>query len=443
MSFTAPLPPADPRTEHASTRASGVLRSAVDLFVRAPTHERAEIRAFADLVAGLLPDAPVEDRAHVALRLAHRADTPPVIARMLAVDEIAVARTVVLRSPVLTSADLVEVMRHGRAHVELVAERLDLAPDVVLALGRSVEAENALRPLRHAAGDTAPSLETLRIETMIETAAAIRPVGDADSEAEVALHRALEELAAELEAEDADGFAGRSSSIGDAESEAALQGALDRLAAELDAEARAHEAEAAAARALREAAPDVAGDVDVFLSHDPAGRWRFIQEHSSAVAVTPPPRRRRSDDPAMIGARLFSALVAGERDRLAEELGRAARLERPVVDRILTDRHGEALAVALAALGVDERTATSILLLHTGERATLAHMQDLAAMAGRIGWRTAENIVETWRGGRGLGRTERSAVLDPADRRGLSRPEASLGERTSGADTERRRSNDR
>ena len=441
MTSSAPRLPADSRTEPATTRASGVLRSAVDLFVRSPTHERAEIRAFADLVAGLLPDAAIEDRTHVALRLAHRADTPPVIARLLAVDEIMVARPVVLRSPVLTSADLVEVMRHGRAHVELVAERLDLAPDVVLALGRSVDAEAALEPMRHAAGDAAPSIETLRIETMIETAAAVRPVGDADSEAEVALHRALEELAAELEAEETELFEGRSTSIGDAEAEAALQGALDRLAAELDAEARAHEAEEAAARALREAAPEVAGDVDLFLSHDPAGRWRFIQEHSSAVAVTPPPRRRRGDDPAVIGARLFSALVAGEADRLAEELGRAARLDRPVVDRILTDRHGEALAVALAALGVDERTATSILLLHTGERATLAHMQDLAAMAGRIGWRTAENIVESWRGGRGLGRSERSTVLDPAERRGLTRQEASLGDRASEAD--RRRSGER
>jgi hypothetical protein len=146
----------------------------------------------------------------------------------------------------------------------------------------------------------------------------------------------------------------------------------------------------------------------------------------------------------VIGARLFGALVAGEGDRFAEEVGRAARLERPVVDRILTDRHGEALAVTLAALGVEERTATSILLLHSGERTTLSHMQDLAAMAGRIGWRTAENIVETWRGGRGLGRAETARVLDPADRRGIARQEAGgAGRSMAESDVDRRRGNER
>ena len=443
MSFPSSDLPPESRTETTSPRASGVLRSAVDLFVLAPSHERAEIRAFADLVAGLLPDATPADRAHVARQLAHRADTPPVIARLLSVDEIAVARPVVLRSPVLTSSDLVEVMRRGPAHVDLVAERLDLTPEVVLALGRSVAAEAMVRPARREDATAVPSIETMRIEAVVSKAAAERRIGDADAEAEVALQFALDELAAELEAED-EAKTARSRSIGDEEAEATLQGALDRLAAELDAEARAHEAEDAAARALRDAGPDVPSDVDVFLSRDSAGRWRFIQEHASTVAVAPPPRRRRSDDPVVIGARLFSALVAGESERLAEELGRAARLDRPVVDRILTDRHGEALAVTLAALGVDERTATSILLLHSGERTSLAHMQDLAAMAGRIGWRTAENIVETWRGGRGLGRTDTARVLDPADRRGLGRQEASGADRaTASGETERRRGNER
>ncbi len=444
-----------------------MLRSAVDLFVLAASHERAEIRAFADLLAGLLPDATTADREHVARQLAHRADTPPAIARLLAVDEIAVARPLVLRSPVLTSADLVEVMRCGPAHIDLVAERLDLAPDVVAALGRSVDTETATRPSRGhtetatrpsrgdtetatrpsrgGAGHAAPSIEAMRIEAIVASAATGRPIGDADDEAEVALYRALDELAAELEAEHGEAPRSFTPTIGEAEADTALQGALDRLAAELEAEAQAREAEEAAARALRQAGPDVPGDVDEFLSHDSAGRWRFIQEHSSAAAMTPPPpRRRRSDDPAVIGGRLFGALVAGEGDRFAEEVARAARLERPVVDRILTDRHGEALAVTLAALGVDERTATSILLLHSGERTTLAHMQDLAAMAGRIGWRTAENIVETWRGGRGLGRTEATRVLDPAERHSAVRQDASgTGWSAADGESDRRRGNER
>lgn len=127
-------------------RSSEVLRSAVDLFVLAATHERAEIRAFADLLGGLLPDAGVADRVHVAQRLAHRADTPPQIARLLAMDAPQIAEPVVLRSPVLTSADLVEIMRRGPEHVGFVAERLDLSPDVVLALGRGGDLGTRIRP---------------------------------------------------------------------------------------------------------------------------------------------------------------------------------------------------------------------------------------------------------------------------------------------------------
>lgn len=389
MPSSSPSSPAPAPAGGPLSKTSGVLRSAVDLFVLAPTHERAEIRAFADLLAGLLPDAGRQDRAHVAQQLAHRADTPPTIARMLAADAPEIARAVVLRSPVLTSSDLVQIMRLGPEHVALVAERLDLAPDVVLALGRTMETEarpstsEARRPSPEAAmiAPVEPSLEEI-----VAAAVRERPIADQEAESEVALQRALDDLAAELEAE-----------------------------------ARAWDAEEAAARALREAGPAVGGDIDLFLSRDPAGRWRYIQEYGSSAAVgATPPRRRRSDDPATVGAKLFGALVAGDRELLAEELARAARLDRAVADRILTDRHGEALAVTLAALGVDERTATSILLLHTGERATLAHMEDLSAMAGRIGWRNAEQILSTWRGDRAGAKSETMRVLDPAERRGAT-----------------------
>lgn len=393
MPAISPSSPAPATAGGPLSKTSGVLRSAVDLFVLAPTHERAEIRAFADLLGGLLPDAGPEDRAHVARQLAHRADTPPAIARLLAADRPEIAREVVLRSPVLTSNDLVQIMRRGPEHVALVAERLDLTPDVVLALGRSLENE---RPTRAADDRRAPpeaatdAAEGLSIEAIVAEAVRDTPFVDQETESEVALQRALDDLAAELEAE-----------------------------------AQAWEAEEAAARALREAGPAVGGDIDMFLSRDPAGRWRYIQEYGSTAALgSAQPRRRRSDDPAVVGAKLFGALVAGDRDALAEDLGRAARLERAVVDRILTDRHGEALAVTLAALGVDERTATSILLLHTGERATLAHMEDLSAMAGRIGWRTAEQILSSWRGDRAASRTETMRVLDPAERRGTAAREA-------------------
>jgi len=417
MASDKSAPSADSRVGRPTARSSEVLRSAVDLFAGAPAHERVEIRAFADLMTGLLPDAAAEDRAHAAERLAARADTPPVVARLLAMDAPDIARPMVERSPVLTSSDLVQILRCGPAHVAMVADRLDLAVDVVIALGRSMDFAPAAASVLPAAGPAGPAVDDLRLDAVVETALRARPVGNADSEAEVALQRALDELAAELAAEVAPREAAGAATTAEAEAETALAAALDRLAAEFETEARAHDAEAAAVRALRAAGPEVPADVEVFLGRDSAGRWRFIQDYGTSAATTPPPRRRRSDDPAVIGTRLFGLVVGGDGDRLAAELARATGLDRAVVDRVLTDRGGEALAVTLAALGIDERTATSILLLHAGERAEYTHMQDLAAMAGRIGWRTAEHILASWRGDRGSGRGETARVLDGAERR--------------------------
>ena len=409
MTSSTPDYSAAPRTGAAVSTPSEVLRSAVDFFVQAPAHERTEIRAFADLLDGLLPDADAADRAHASERLARRADTPPAIARMLAMDAAEIARPLVLGSPVLTSSDLVHIMRRGPEHVALVAERLDLAPDVVLALGRSIDTEAQAVSRHTGESEVRPATAIAAmatIEAIVGEAVRVKPLVDADSESELALQRALDELAAELEAE-----------------------------------ARAHEDEAAAARTLRAHAPALADGIDAFLDRDPAGRWRYIQEHATSTALSAAlPRRRRSDDPAAIGARLFGVLVAGERERLCDDLAAAARLDRALAERILTDRHGDALAVTLAALGIDDRTATSILLLHGGERVTLGHMQDLSAMAGGIGWRTADRILSLWRGERASGRGEAMRVLDPAERRGASeRDIAAVDPRRDAGDTLRRR----
>ena len=111
-----------------------VLSDAVDLYLVAPSHDRGEIAAFAALVGGLLDVADAERRRQVAGLLARRPDTPPEIARRLALDEIEIAEPVILHSPVLTSSDLIVIMRRGPAHVRCVGRRLDLAPDVAAVL---------------------------------------------------------------------------------------------------------------------------------------------------------------------------------------------------------------------------------------------------------------------------------------------------------------------
>lgn len=411
MSPSAPEYPELHRAGAVKLRSAEVLRSAVDLFVQASTHERAEVRAFADLLGGLLPDAEPAERLHAAQLLAPRADTPPAIARLLAMDTDAIAAAVILNSPVLTSADLVAIMRRGPEHVRLVAERLDLAPDVALALAQSSEADAWMRRTN---GPTEPPPAlgdpALVVEQIVERAVLSKPIADADTMAEVALQRALAELAAELED--------------------------DGLAFEDD--------EADADRAPLLDASGAPNEIEAFLAADPAGRWRIIQDYTTAAMLAPTTsRRRRAVEPAVVGARLFAASVQGDRAHLGRELADAAAIDMEMATRILRDRDGEPLAVILASLGIDERTATSILLLHGGPHATLGHMQDLSAMAGRIGWRTADLIVERWRGDRSAARTEVQRVLDPADRRGSGRSEAAAsGERPAAETFGRRRSNE-
>ena len=127
----------DPRADDLTPARRGprdVLGDAIALYLRAPSHEKGEIRAFAALVGGLLDGASPIERRRVALALAPRADTPPEIARRLATDSIEIAEQMIERSPVLTSTDLVEIMRCGPAHVGCVGRRLDLAPDVAAVL---------------------------------------------------------------------------------------------------------------------------------------------------------------------------------------------------------------------------------------------------------------------------------------------------------------------
>ncbi|TBW41002.1 hypothetical protein EYW49_02270 [Siculibacillus lacustris] len=337
-----PIAPSSPPPT--STTSASVLRNAVDLFVRDPSHEKAEIRTFADLVGGLLDDVGLEDRCEVSNRLAGRADLLPALARRLAMDDPRVAAPMVVRSPVLTSADLVQIMRCGPGHVRLVAERLDLAPDVAASLTRPMPfdlAPSEARPRPHATEPVAAAIVVPAAEP--PTASPSRSATEARAEPRVT-------------------------------------------------------------------------SVATFLALDPATRWRAIQDGATAAALGAAPSRSRRKAVEAIGPRLFAALVIHDRLAFRDDLAAALRLDVDDVARILADPHGEALAVCLAALGIDERSATSILLLHTGEHATLGQMQDLSSLTARIGWRTAEHLLGQWRGVAAT-RGEAQRVLDPAERR--------------------------
>ncbi|MER2604442.1 MAG: hypothetical protein ABTQ29_01265, partial [Siculibacillus sp.] len=66
MSRSAPDTTPSSESSPARVRTRAVLRDAVELFVRSPVHERAEVAAFAALVEGLLPDVGFADRRRVS-----------------------------------------------------------------------------------------------------------------------------------------------------------------------------------------------------------------------------------------------------------------------------------------------------------------------------------------------------------------------------------------
>jgi hypothetical protein len=117
------------------SRDAALLRATTELFVQEPSHDRDEIRRYEELALHFLPRVTAEDRIHVAGRLAERSDAPQSVIRMLAKDAIEVAREVLARSPVLCALDLLSVIAAtGPDHHRLIAERPNLAADVVRAL---------------------------------------------------------------------------------------------------------------------------------------------------------------------------------------------------------------------------------------------------------------------------------------------------------------------
>ena len=94
-----------------------------------------ECTLMCDILERLSRDVEMSVRAKLAQRLAHRADVPPQLIRLLANDDVQVSYEVLAASPVLRDADLIEIIRHRTMQHHLaVAIRKDLSEDVSTAL---------------------------------------------------------------------------------------------------------------------------------------------------------------------------------------------------------------------------------------------------------------------------------------------------------------------
>lgn len=375
------MPPSDidrsANDEPSRTRRGGgdVLGDAVALYLRSSTHEKSEIRAFADLVEGLLDGANPVHRRNVALALAHRSDTPPEIARRLANDSIDIAEPMIVHSPVLTSSDLVEIMRRGREHVRCVGRRLDLAPDIAAVLVDSSTSTPAPTPTRAAT-------------------------------------RRRSDRPAAVPARDAEIDAGASDRLPPPLFKVPVRETPGSVATDLPNEAAATSGSAEGKR-MDHRLPDG----PTFLGLDSAGRWRALQDAALDAATGSLPRSR-PHDVGLLGDRLLTAAVAHDRPFMIATIVETLGLAPSLVETVLDEASGEVLAIVLLACGVGSTRATSILLHHFGETVTLGALQDLAALLERTPRRTAERLIRSWRAQEDAAR--RGGILrqtDPAERR--------------------------
>ncbi|PZU88681.1 MAG: hypothetical protein DI527_17000 [Chelatococcus sp.] len=121
-----------------------ILSRLADLFLATATHMDEDQVSVFDVVIGRLARA-IELRARIELaeRLAPVPNAPGGVVRQLALDEIAVARPVLIKSPRLTDQDLLAISAaKGRDHMLAITERPDLGEPVtdflVLRGGRVV-----------------------------------------------------------------------------------------------------------------------------------------------------------------------------------------------------------------------------------------------------------------------------------------------------------------
>lgn len=180
--------------------------------------------------------------------------------------------------------------------------------------------------------------------------------------------------------------------------------------------------------------------VDDFFALDTDARWTALKTFAAETALKRPLRRGRQGGRAetggqasgSVGAMLFEAAARRDNEAIAGHLARALDLDPALAARIAADPGGEPLAVALAALGIDETTATGVLLLSVGGGAGgYRRMQSLAILYPTIGWRTGEAMIERWRGSPAAGRAETLRQLDEAE--GVRRAGTATARRDAGA----------
>lgn len=144
-------------------RADRLFRAAVSAFCSLTRPSRREIAQLEDLALPLFDQVSVESKRYVAAALSECAAPPPALVRRLADESVDIAAPLLIRSPSLTDADLVELIgRHGFSHARAIGRRAGLNPSIaslVAVLERKVVPLRP-RPTGHASGpETSPAAD--------------------------------------------------------------------------------------------------------------------------------------------------------------------------------------------------------------------------------------------------------------------------------------------
>lgn len=142
--------------------------------------------------------------------------------------------------------------------------------------------------------------------------------------------------------------------------------------------------------------------IDRFFDLDRDARRRVLAAFEAETAFRRIGKYGRRTPPAVtagLSQKLINAVFAGEHATYEHLIGDSLGIEAELAGRIVADRGGEALVIALLALGIDASDATSIFVRSDPALGWTYHtIRHLVQLYGAIGWRTAEAVIARWSG---------------------------------------------
>jgi len=308
-----------------------------------------------EILTGLVSYMDKGLRKDLADRFAARADAPEGLIRWLAGDEIEIAEPVLRASPLLDDDSLIEIVEtKSPDHRLAVAERPGLTASVCGALVARNEPGVILALLDNDSAQIPQSV----FEELIERAKGVpplqRPLIARKDLSPVLAHRLFWAVSQGLRAQILDRF-----SVPEAE--------VDRV--------------------LSDALAD--------------GLARLVPEAEAAIAVVTPGEKGA----ARSIAEFLGQLRGGEDAALARSLAALLRVREETARKLLSDKGGEALAVACKALEADRSQFTTICLLmdykRFGQARPTGHLSALSQIYDRIPAPRARATVRLWNSERG------------------------------------------